>query len=175
MQRSVVHHRWLVGLPKLALVSLLGFVSLRVTPASAAPASAASATTDISVTLAADGNTAKVGQNITFTARASNLGPDDATFVDFAFQVPDQFVVVSMSCDLGISPDGQFCEYSSLPSGATVVSTLVVTPKAAGQTRSRIVTTSVATLFENAGALDPNLANNTASVKTKIIGRLTQP
>lgn len=156
-------------------LSLLGILSLVATLGSASAVTNTGNATDIAVSIAADRKIVRVGQDVTFTMTATNLGPGDATFVDFGLQLPAQFVVLSMSCDLGISPDGSFCEYSSLPSGATVVSEVVVTPKLDSGPRGRVLPTSVSMLFENADAVDPNLGNNTASVKVKIVGRLTQP
>ena len=120
-------------------------------------------------------NTIRLGQSVTYTVTATNDGPDEATFVEIAFQIPDQLSLVSLSCGLGISPDGPFCEYSSLPTGATVDSTLIATPKPTAAVRSRILTASVSTLFENIGAVDPAPTNNAASVKIKLIGKVSQP
>src|SRR5512146_301678 len=128
------------------LTSVLGILSLMATIASSAPGSprqASQAGSDVSVSMAADRSTLKVGQDVTYTVVMTNLGPDDATFVDVAFALPDGLRVLSITCDLGISPDGPFCEYSSLPSGASVVSTLVATPQAGGKTHTRVVTPSI--------------------------------
>ncbi len=156
------------------LISVFGILSLGATLGSA-PLSSATASSDISVSITADRNVVKVGQNVTYTVTATNRGPNDATFVDFAIQLPAQFSEVRMVCGQGISPDGPFCEYSSLPAGTTVVSTLVATPKPGMASRTRMLTTSVSTLFENTDVVDPDLSNNAASVQTKLVGRLTRP
>src|SRR5512142_2837759 len=76
-------------------------------------------TSDLSIQMAADRDKVRFGENITYTVTMTNLGPDDAVFADVRFELPDQLVLVSMTCDLGISPDTPACEYTSLPSGAT--------------------------------------------------------
>ncbi len=154
-------------------VSLLGMLSLLATLGSAAPRNwqNTQAGTDVSLTVAADRSMLKNGQDVTYSIAMTNLGPDDATFVDVDIAIPDSLRVVSITCDLGISPDGPFCEYSSLPAGATVVSTLIATPQPSA-TRVRLLTVSASVLFENADAFDPDTNNNAASVQTKLIGRL---
>ncbi len=157
--------------------AVLGILSLLATMASSAPEHSQNtqAGTDVSLSMSADRNTVRTGQNVTYTVTMTNLGPADATFVDVAIDIPDGLQLVSITCDQGISPDGPFCEYSSLPAGVSVVSTLVATPQPASLLRGRVVTASASVLFENADAFDPNTGNNTASVKTKLTGRLSQP
>lgn len=165
MRISTKYQRW--------VISLFGILSLLATMASAAPRNwqNTQAGTDVSLSVLADRSMLKNGQEVTYTATMTNLGPADATFVDVAFALPDGLRLVSMTCDLGISPDGPFCEYSSLPAGATVVSTLVATPQHSA-TRARLLTASASVMFENADAFDPNTNNNAASVQIKLIGRL---
>ncbi len=159
------------------IMTALGVFSLLATLASSSPRNGQNtqSATDVSLSMLADRNTVKAGQNVTYTATMTNLGPADATFVDVAFAIPDGLQILSIGCDQGISPDGPFCEYSSLPVGAAVVSTLVATPRSGATVQSRLLKVSASALFENADAFDPNPNNNTASVKTKLIGRLPQP
>jgi hypothetical protein len=56
-----------------------------------------------------------------------------------------------------------------------VVSTLVATPNTDAPIAARVATTAASVLFENTDAFDPNTADNTASVKTKIVGKLPHP
>lgn len=158
-------------------VGALGIVSLLVTVASTTPraeAQSAQNGSDVSVSIQADRATVKAGQDVTYTVTMTNLGPQDATFVDVALELPDSLRVVSITCDQGVSPDGPFCEYSSLPYGATLISTVVATPD--GSVRgSHNVTTSASISFENYDAFDPDGNNNSASVQTKLIGRLSHP
>src|SRR5262245_16910350 len=103
------------------IINLIGILPLIISLGSSQVAFAATATSDISLTLVAQ----RVGHTITYTATMTNLGPDDAVAVDVGFTLPDQLRLVSMTCDLGISPDTPFCEYGSLNAGETVVSILV--------------------------------------------------
>jgi uncharacterized repeat protein (TIGR01451 family) len=136
---------------------------------------AAQLSSDVSVTITADRDKVRLGQNVTYTVTATNLGPDAASFVDVVHGLSDQLAVVSLTCDRGISPDGPFCEYSSLDSGATVVSTLVATPRSDSQSHDRKATTSAHLSFETADTVDPNSSNNAASVTIKLIGKLSLP
>jgi uncharacterized repeat protein (TIGR01451 family) len=160
------------------MVSVLGILSLMATMASSAPMGrlqASQTTNDIAIKISQDRDKVSEGQDVTYTVVAMNLGPDDATFVDVGFKLPSQLNLVSMSCDLGISPDTPFCEYSSLPAGSRVVSTLVATPNNATQLHSKLLKVSASISFENPGVLDPDLRNNTASVGTRLVVKPAHP
>ncbi|HLO34185.1 MAG TPA: DUF11 domain-containing protein [Anaerolineales bacterium] len=163
------------------LIRMIGIFSVIIGLGSATPVLAAQGTSDISVTVVADKSKIKVGEEITYTVTMTNPGPDDAFFVDVRFGLPDQLGLVSMTCDLGISPDTPFCEYSSLLAGETVVSTLVATPNPNAPTHDRNLKLTADILFEVDCSFDPNctfdpdLGNNLASVSTKLIGKLAQP
>jgi len=154
---------------------VLGILSLMATLASSAPRNfrqASQAASDVAVSMMADRDLVRAAQNISYTVTMTNLGPNDATFVDVAFAIPDGLQILSITCDQAISPDGPFCEYAGLPAGASLDSTLIATPQSGRAQHSRIATVSAWILFENADALDPNNTNNSATVKTKVIGRL---
>ncbi len=159
------------------IMTALGIFSLLATLASSSPRNGQNtqSATDVSLSMLADRSTVKAGQNVSYTATITNLGPANATFADVGFAIPDGLQILSIHCDQGISPDGPFCEYSSLPVGAAVVSTLVATPRSGVTMQSRLLKVSASALFENADAFDPNPNNNTASLKTRLIGRLPQP
>jgi hypothetical protein len=80
-----------------------------------------------------------------------------------------------MTCDLGISPDTPFCEYSSLKAGETVISTVVATPNPDTHKKHLNVTADV--LFEVDCSFDPNctfdpdLRNNADSVSARLMGK----
>lgn len=150
------------------MLTVLSILSLWATLGSSAPITTAQTTDDISIKIVADRGAVAPGQRVTYTLTATNLGPDDAVFVDTVFKISDQFVVISLTCDQSISPDGPFCEYSSLPAGASVVSTLVVTPKSTAHMRPHTVKTVASISLETADTFDPNLINNTATVRTRI-------
>jgi len=164
------------------IINMLGILPLIISLGSSQVAFAATSTSDISVTLVADQSQVKMGQMITYTATMTNLGSDDALFVDVGFSLPDQINLVSMTCDRGISPDTPFCEYSTLAAGETVVSTLVATPTPGSTVHPRKLTVTAHVSFEvdcnvdpENCTLDPNSSNNSASLITKWVGKLAQP
>jgi uncharacterized repeat protein (TIGR01451 family) len=157
------------------IFNMVGILPLVISLGSSKVAFAATSASDISVTMVADRSKVKVGQTITYTATATNLGPDDAYSVDVGFSLPDQFSLVSMTCDQGISPDTPFCEYSNLKAGETVVSILVATPNSDVRTRERHLMVTAGISFETVDTVDPDLSNNVASVSTKLIGKLAHP
>ncbi len=131
---------------------------------------AATPKSDVSITIVANRSQVKIGQNITYTAKMTNHGPDDAFFVDTTFILPSQLTLVAMTCDLGISPDTPNCEYSSLKAGETVVSTFVATPNPAALHGKKNVRVTAKVNFETTDTVDPHLRNNVDSVRTLIIG-----
>jgi uncharacterized repeat protein (TIGR01451 family) len=163
------------------ILNTIGILPLILSAGTSQVAFAATSTSDISLTLVADQSKVKMGQMVTYTATMTNLGPDDAFSVDVGFSLPDQLTLVSMTCDRGISPDTPFCEYSTLTSGETVVSTLVATPTAGALAQPRKLTTTVNVFFEVDCSFDPNctsdpdLSNNSSSLITKLTGKLAQP
>lgn len=146
----------------LVLVILLG---------SSGKALAAPSRSDVSITITADRSEVRVGQTVTYTARMTNHGPDDAYFVDASFVWPDQYTFVSMACDQGISPDTPACEYSILKAGETLVSTYVATPDPTAHFHNKVVKVTVQVFFETTDTVDPRLRNNTASVTTRILDK----
>src|SRR6266536_2389065 len=163
------------------IMNMIGVLPLILSLGTSNVAFAASSTSNISVTIVAERNTVKEGQTITYTATMTNLVPKDANFVDVGFGLPDQLNLVSMICDLGISPDTPFCEYSSLNAGETVISTLVATPNPDVQNHKKHLVTTAAVSFEVDCSFDPNCTfdpnnrNNSASVAIKLIGSLAHP
>jgi hypothetical protein len=107
----------------------------------------------------------------------TNLGPDDAVATDVGFSLPDQLRLVSMTCDLGISPDTPFCEYGSLNAGETVVSILVAKPNLGARKGNPELTTTASVFFEVDCSFDPDctfdpdLSNNSASITMKLTGK----
>jgi len=163
------------------VIAISGILSLIASLWSGTTAFAATSTADISVTLVANQSKVKMGQNITYTATMTNLGPDNAIFVDVGFSLPGQLQLVSMTCDKGISPDTPFCEYSTLAAGETVVSTLVATPTAGALTNGRKLTVTANVVLEINCSFDPNCtldpisSNNSDGVATRLIGKLAHP
>lgn len=153
------------------IVSMIGILPLLLSLANAKPVFA-SPGSDIAVRIFADRKTVRLGQNITFTVKVTNLGPDDATFVDVYHNLPAQLRFVEMACDHGISPDSPACEYSLIRAGETVVSTITATPDPSVRPHRRLLTTMATIQFEESTAVDPHLENNSASINVHWIGRL---
>ena len=162
------------------IVNMIGILPLLLSLGTSKVVFAATATSDLSITLVADQSKVKMGQTITYTATMTNLGPDDAIDVAMSFGLPDQLNFLSLNCDR-VSPDGLFCEYGTLAAGETVVSTLIATPTPGTSTHDRKLTvTANAVLLTDCsldptGSCDPDLSNNSASVTTKLIGKLAHP
>ena len=134
-------------------------------------AATAQGITDLSVKIVANRHKVKPGQTITYTVTVTNLGPDAAPLIDVIHSLPDQLQFVSLTCDRGVSNDGDFCEYLSLEAGARVVSTLVATPlTGTGMLRSKRVATTAIVSLESTATADPDQSNNTATVLTKLNG-----
>ena len=162
------------------IINVIGILPLILSLGTSQAALAATATSDLSLTLVADRSKVKMGQTVTYTATMTNLGPDEAIDVAVAIMLPDQLNVVSLTCDR-VSPDGTFCEYSTLAAGETVVETLVATPTLGSLTKPRklTVTANVFLLtdcsFDPHCTFDPDLSNNSVSMTTKLIGKLAHP
>lgn len=152
------------------IISLIGILPLILSAANIQPVFASTSVSDISVKIFANRHTIRVGQNVTFTVKVTNLGPDPAPFVDVVHHLPDQLSVVSLTCDHGISPDGTFCEYSMIEPGETVISTLVATPNPSALPHKRYLVTKVTINFETADLVDPHLQNNSAAVTVHWVG-----
>ena len=156
------------------IVATIGILSVVMSLGASGRALAAQSAADVSITMVADQNQIKVGQNVTYTVTATNLGPDAALFVDVTHGLSDQLNFVSVTCDGGISSDGPFCEYSILEPGESAVSILVATPRPDIRNYERKLITATATVsFETADTIDSNTGNNWASVTIKVIGKVT--
>ncbi len=154
---------------------IVGILSLIISLSNSGRAMAAQNNADVLVTMVADKHQVRFGENVTYTVTATNLGSDAALFVDVIHTLSDQFNVVSMNCDRGISPDGPFCEYSILEPGESVVSTLVATPKPDAQNRERKAISAANIVFETADTVDSDSNNNSAAVMIMLIGKLNHP
>lgn len=139
-----------------------------------ARAQSADITSDLAIQITADRSIVKVGQEVTYTVRMTNLGPDNAWFNTVIFTLPDDLLLVSMTCDLGISADTPACEYWEQPVGTTLVTTLTATPNPTTRPGTVVTTTAVAG-FLDLGFVDPDLSNNAASLQVRIVGRLPHP
>jgi uncharacterized repeat protein (TIGR01451 family) len=150
-----------VILPAVVLFSLL---------ASSTLAAAAQGTSNLSIAVVADRDKAKPGEMITYSVTITNLGPDVALSVGATNSLSDELNLVSLTCDRGVSPDGDFCEYASLDPGASVVTTYVATPVSnTMMPQSRYATCSFGASLLDPDSVDPDLSNNNASISTRLI------
>jgi 6-phosphogluconolactonase (cycloisomerase 2 family) len=126
------------------------------------PRSCASA--DLAVTMTASSSTVAVSTNVTFSITITNNGPNAATFT-LADTLPTTLSFVSCT-----STGGGVClgtlgnrlvNFSSLASGATATVTLVA--GVGGTVPNGTIITNTA-VINNSSAVDPNPANNSASV-----------
>jgi len=146
-----------------ALLALVVLVGVSVHPAAAQEAA------DLQLKKVADRKNVRIGENITYTITLTNLGPDTATDVVFGDPVPDPLNLVSFTCSQGISNGGSFCAVDSVPSGTSVTATLVATPITNPAKSERRFTNTA--FISDSATPDPNSNNNSASVRTHIIGK----
>ena len=118
---------------------------------------------DLALTASGDSSALSVTQKLTYTATASNYGPQDATNVVLTDTLPSTVNFVSVTSNQGTCTEAQLvvmCSISNLISGDSLVATINVVPTTTGQ----ITNTANATASEN----DANTANNTASISTRV-------
>jgi uncharacterized repeat protein (TIGR01451 family) len=113
---------------------------------------------------------ARLGGNVTFTATATNGGPNTSTNVRVQAGVPEGSTLVSATLSNGTpcsTPGGVIsCFVGPLASGASSTATIVVTP---GQTGPLSLFASVV------GDADANVGNNTGSATAPIIAQDATP
>jgi uncharacterized repeat protein (TIGR01451 family) len=100
------------------------------------------------------------GDNITYTLTARNLGPTTATGVTVSDPVPANSTFVSASAGCAQAAGLVTCTAGTMAPGATQVFTIVV------KAGSGNTVVNIATIAGN--QTDPNLANNVATVTTRI-------
>ncbi|MCK7622490.1 isopeptide-forming domain-containing fimbrial protein [Streptomyces sp. RS10V-4] len=111
---------------------------------------------DLTVAKAADATTVTVGQTVTYRLTVANRGPDDATGVTVADQLPDGLVFLSADGSAGAyDPAGGQWTVGDLAAGATATLTL----RAKATEPGRITNTATATGNEK----DPEPGNNSDS------------
>jgi uncharacterized repeat protein (TIGR01451 family) len=118
---------------------------------------------DLSVTSTGAPNPVLVGQNLTYTVRITNGGPQAATGVTLRETLPAGVTPVSAVSTPGtctVAVPQVSCAIGNLANGATATATLVVTPLAAASLSN---TFSVA-----AKETDPNPGNNAATTVTTV-------
>src|SRR6266568_4865934 len=123
---------------------------------------------DLSVAMTPSTNPVVVGSNLTFAIQVNNNGRSTFSDVTNFVQLATNFQVLSVSNSLGnISTNGGLVTFSMgiLTNNATVQQTIVVA------TLSSAITTNTATLTSiETPILEPNTANNLATVVSAIVG-----
>jgi uncharacterized repeat protein (TIGR01451 family) len=147
----------------------LAFLIVVVLVGGSVQSAAAQESADLKLTKVADSKNVRIGENITYTITLTNLGPDTATGVVFGDSLPDSLNLVSFTCSQGTESGGSFCAVESVPSGDSVTATLVATP-ITNPAKSERRFSNTAFISESA-TFDPNGTNNSASVKTHIVGK----
>jgi uncharacterized repeat protein (TIGR01451 family) len=117
---------------------------------------------DLSVTKSASAGTVTVGQNVTYTLKVTNNGPDVANLVSVSDTLPGGVTFVSASASQGsCSGSGPVtCAIGTLGVGASATVTIVVTTTTAGSKTDTAAVTAPLT--------DPNAQNDTASATTAV-------
>ncbi len=118
---------------------------------------------DLSITKTSAPTPALAGANLTYKLTIANAGPNTATAVKVTDTLPAGVALVSVTPSQGTCSFSTtvICQLGSLTAGGALASvTLIVKPSAAGQlSNSASVSSPV---------LDPNSANNTASLNTTV-------
>ena len=121
---------------------------------------------DLAITKTDSPDPAHVGQNLTYTIKVTNNGPDRAIGVAVTDQLPKNAGYGSStstqgSCAIKPSKNAVVCTIGTMASGASVTITLMVKPTSKGT----ITNTASVTLTSPA---DPNTSNNTATATTTV-------
>ena len=123
-----------------------------------ASASVAGVSADITVSKTVNQTTPALGQNVTYTLVAHNLGPSTAPGVQLHDMLPAQVTFVSYTATQGTyDPATGTWNVGSMVNGSTVTLSVVVTVKASG-----LIVNTVTVL--PGSYFDPNLSNNISSV-----------
>jgi uncharacterized repeat protein (TIGR01451 family) len=109
---------------------------------------------------------AKVGREVTFTIVATNNGPDAAE-LDVTETTLDGLLLVSETCDRGISADTPACEYGIVGPGETLTTTAVVEVEG---TEGKFAHNTVCVSSEES-INDSNTQNNCVTTSLRIVGR----
>jgi uncharacterized repeat protein (TIGR01451 family) len=126
------------------------------------PASALAS--DLSVTLDDRPGRVFVGTSLRYTLAVTNAGPENATEVRVQLSAPAQADTLTASGDLGecvIDGASTTCDVPELATGAIAAFTVTVRPTAPGRLIANVD-------VEAGGPPDPNLANNSAGLVTRV-------
>lgn len=126
---------------------------------------------DLGVSIGATPNPVRTGTTLTYTITVSNFGPSTATGVVLTEQLPAESKFVSYKASNGSctapAPGATgtlTCQLGSLPVGSTSTNIVV---KVVARGGTSVTNTATVTSTSN----DPNVSNNSATVKTAVFGR----
>jgi uncharacterized repeat protein (TIGR01451 family) len=133
------------------------------------PPPPASPKIDLSITKTAAPSPATLGDNLTYTLKVTNKGPNQANNVVVTDSLPSETTFVSISSDKGTCTGTNLisCNLGQMAVGETVTITIVVKPTTTGTITNTAVTTG------NEAELNP--ADNTASATVVVNGPFTPP
>lgn len=118
---------------------------------------------DLRLTKTADDEVGVVGEDVTYTLRVRNDGPDPATDVIVTDLMPQELDPQSISAtgfgSCTLTPTLS-CSFPALPSGVTETVTIVATPLEAAPVQNEAMTSSDST--------DVNVSNNTARYTMRV-------
>ena len=114
---------------------------------------------DLAASISANATSLIPGQNVTYTLKASNLGPSSATSVQLAAGFSTQLQLNSASCFTGAPANPFVWMVGSLPTGASATCTVQATLSATTTATSIAANDSV-----SSAVVDNNSSNNSASV-----------
>jgi uncharacterized repeat protein (TIGR01451 family) len=150
------------------LLALLAAVTLLVGLLALAPRPAAAVgTADLAVTMVGDAKHLRFGETMTLTTTVTNYGPGEATSVTLGLVVSDSYADFGGTC-----PDGSvssLCDLGTLDSGASVSVGFVV--MACCTCCPHRIGVAFASVFPDAYTVDPEAANNSVRVETRLIGK----
>jgi len=115
---------------------------------------------DLSLTLSATPNPATIGETITHTFTATNLGPSDATLLHITIPLPAGGTVVSAPSECITTVDALVCSTDSLAAGGTHSVEVGVRADVAG---TLAVEASI-----DSSVTDPALSDNSAATTTTV-------
>jgi uncharacterized repeat protein (TIGR01451 family) len=128
---------------------------------------------DLALTITSNPNSMQVDQNVVYTLKVVNNGPDDATGVTLSDVLPANLTDITASASQGsavVNANGTVtANLGALASGSSVTVTIVaeVTAGALPTGASSATLTNTATVSSQ--ALDPNPANNIMSTSTEVL------
>jgi uncharacterized repeat protein (TIGR01451 family) len=128
---------------------------------------ASGSSADLSITGSASPTPVATGKTITYSLTVANAGPDDATGTLVVNPTPQGTSIVSATSSQGVcsaTPGGANCSLGTVPKDGTATITIV----------ANVFAPAGFTLVDNPSVssdiFDPNLANNSTTISTAVVG-----